>query len=415
MKRKFELSLAKNYVADWGVYDALRELIQNAIDQEVTIPDNEKSIMYKDETLYISNKSSVLERQSLLLGQTSKQDDNKTIGQFGEGYKIAFLVLTRLEKPVTVYNYGAKETWTVKFSKLKKYNYEKVLVVTVDDAHPWTKVPDNNLTVKIKNITPDEYKGLIARTLFLQDNVDSEETPYGDILFSNKHKGQFFINGLYVTTNNEFSNGYDIKPEFMKIGRDRNLVDSFNLRDMTRRMWIFSKDNKRKLDLIRNEANDVHEIAYTSPTWNSVVKSEIELYTKLDTLADDTYSQFKEEYGEKATPVSTESENKEIRLKYKELKPIVVNSTTKNLINESDTYKQDLKNHTKTEMNYREEIELFIRDTTYSATADTLLAMLEPVFDFCDDNNYQDYLDEKKLFKKFVEDEKKVSEVIENE
>lgn len=402
MKRKFELSLAKNYVADWGVYDALRELIQNAIDQEATIPDNEKSIVYKDETLYISNKSSVLERQSLLLGQTSKQDDNKTIGQFGEGYKIAFLVLTRLEKPVTVYNYGAKETWTVKFSKLKKYNYEKVLVVTVDDAHPWTKVPDNNLTVKIENITPDEYKGLITRTLFLQDDVDSEETPYGDILFSNKHKGQFFINGLYVTTNNEFSNGYNIKPEFMKIGRDRNLVDSFNLRDMTRRMWIFSKDNKRKLDLIRNEANDVHEIAYTSPTWNSVVKSEIELYTKLDTLADDAYSQFKEEYGEKATPVSTESENKEIRLKYKELKPIVVNSTTKNLINESDTYKQDLKDHTKTEMNYRDEIELFIHDTTYSATADALLAMLKPVFDFCDDNNYQEFLDEK-------------NEVIENE
>lgn len=404
MKRKFELSLTKNYVADWGVYDALRELIQNAIDQEVTIPDNKKSIVYKDETLYISNKSSVLERQSLLLGHTSKQDDDKTIGQFGEGYKIAFLVLTRLEKPVTVYNYGAKETWTVKFSKLKKYNYEKVLVVTVDDAYPWTKVPDDNLTIKVENITPDEYEGLIERTLFLQNDVDFEGTPYGDILFSDKHKGQFFVNGLYVTTNNEFSNGYNIRPEFMKIGRDRNLVDSHDLRSMTRRMWLFSQDNKRKLDLIKNESSDVYGINYVSPTYNSVAKSERGFYTKLNTLAEDAYSQFKEEYGEKATPVSTESENKEIRLKYKDLRPVVVNSTMKELINESDTYKQDLKNHIKTEMNYRDEIELFIRDTTYSATADAILAMLEPVFDFCDDNNYQDYLDEKELFTQFVED-----------
>ena len=397
MKRKFELSLTKNYVADWNVYDALRELIQNAIDQEITVPDNEKSIVYKDETLYISNKSSVLERQSLLLGHTSKQDDDKTIGQFGEGYKIAFLVLTRLGKTVTVYNYGAKETWTVNFSKLKKYNYEEVLVVTVDDAYPWTKVPDNNLTIKVENITPDEYEGLIERTLFLQDGVDSEETPYGDILFSDQHKGKFFVNGLYVTTNNEFSNGYNIKPEFMEIGRDRNLVDSYNLRNMTRRMWVFSQDNKRKLDLIKDEASDVYEIGYTPPTYSSLVKSETELYTKLNALAEAAYLQFKEEYGEKATPVSTESENREIRIKYKGLRPIVVNSTTKSLINnKSVTYRQDLKNHAKTEMNYRDEIELFILDTTFSTTADAILAMLESVFDFCDDNGYQEYLDERK-------------------
>ena len=138
------------------------------------------------------------------------------------------------------------------------------------------------------------------------------------------------------------------------------------------------------------------------------------MYAKLNTLAEDTYSQFKEEYGEKATPVSTESENKEIRLKYKELKPVVVNSTVKELIDDSNTYKQDLKDHTKTKMDYRDEIELFIRDTTYDARAEGILAMLEPVFDFCDDNGYQEFLDGEKV-SEVVEDEEKVSEVIENE
>ena len=43
MSECYELSLTPNYVSDWTFNDALRELIQNGIDQETIRPDNKFS------------------------------------------------------------------------------------------------------------------------------------------------------------------------------------------------------------------------------------------------------------------------------------------------------------------------------------------------------------------------------------
>lgn len=55
------------------------------------------------ETLKVSNKTSVLKAESLLLGCGTKHDSTNTIGKHGEGYKITFMVLLRSSKRITVY------------------------------------------------------------------------------------------------------------------------------------------------------------------------------------------------------------------------------------------------------------------------------------------------------------------------
>ena len=110
--RKIELSLASDYVPSWTIVDAIRELFQNALDQEVQSPGNKATWSYENGTFKISNKQSTLTTKTLLLGTSSKSEDTRTIGQFGEGYKIATLVLLRNNKQVTIYNYGLREVWT---------------------------------------------------------------------------------------------------------------------------------------------------------------------------------------------------------------------------------------------------------------------------------------------------------------
>ena len=107
---KIELTISPNYVPTWTYLDAVRELFQNALDQEEQNPENVMRWSYDEDalSLTISNAHSTLSIASLLLGQTSKADDKSTIGQFGEGYKIATLVLLREGKTITFYNYGAR-------------------------------------------------------------------------------------------------------------------------------------------------------------------------------------------------------------------------------------------------------------------------------------------------------------------
>ena len=55
-----ELTLSRNYVPSWGVVEAVRELFQNALDQETMHPENEASWEYDSTSncLRIRNKTS---------------------------------------------------------------------------------------------------------------------------------------------------------------------------------------------------------------------------------------------------------------------------------------------------------------------------------------------------------------------
>ena len=68
MSECYELSLTPNYVSDWTFNDALRELIQNGIDQETIRPDNKFSIDYDEgkEVIRLVNKNAKLKISTLL-------------------------------------------------------------------------------------------------------------------------------------------------------------------------------------------------------------------------------------------------------------------------------------------------------------------------------------------------------------
>lgn len=330
---KFELSLAKNYVADWNYVDAVREIFQNALDQQHLSEDNDMFIDYdkEEEVLRIGNKTSVLDKRSLLLGATTKDDDDGLIGQFGEGYKIATLVLTREEHKVVFYNYGAKEIWRPRFVRSTRYGGEDILTFFTEKKSIWNKVPNNHLVVEINNITGEQYEKIKESNLHLQDVGDVYETKQGRILREDRYKGQVYVNGLFVCDYKDYEFGYDFKPKYLELDRDRKLVSDFSLRWLSSGMWNQVKDDSLRgviLDLIAEGSADVEFI--TSNGFGGAMGSE--------NMANEAYLQFREEHGTRAVPVSN---NEELELVKREYKAVMVNDTHKNLIAYSEEYKDN--------------------------------------------------------------------------
>lgn len=227
----YELTLTPNYVSDWNFNDALRELIQNGTDQEVLDKENEFQIQYDagGKILKLSNKKSVLKINTLLLGRSSKANNEDTVGQFGEGYKIAALVLNRLGKTFTIYNNEKDEVWESRFKNSEKW-LEKILAFYVYKK----KTNDHGLCIEVGNVTKEEFYGLYKVWLHLEkDDYEKANTQYGEIILDEEYAGEVYVNGLFVNCNSDLRYGYNFKPKYIRLERDRKTCDSWNIEDTT--------------------------------------------------------------------------------------------------------------------------------------------------------------------------------------
>lgn len=321
---KYELSLTKDYASGWTLVDAIRELFQNALDQETVNNDNPMFWSYEDGIFKVGNAKSVLKTKSLLLGASTKSDDDETIGKFGEGYKIATLVLIRLGKKVKFYNYGAKELWTADISYSKKYE-EHILVFNVDKKFPWNKVPDNDLTMEVEGITYEEYLDIMDSNLHIQKEYKTIKTEYGEVLLDEKYKGKMYVNGLFINEVKNFHYGYNFKPKMIKLDRDRKLIEEFDLTLTTSKLWNNTNDVEALSIATRLVMEDVADTKYVKYTNN---------YT--NELSDSVAKEFVKTYGRLAVPVSNQEEFKNVE---KGKQAIIIPENVASVIKKSNVIK----------------------------------------------------------------------------
>lgn len=309
---RFELTVSPNYVPEWTEVEAIRELFQNALDSP-----GKMSWSYNSEQKEFTIESAdvSLTKESLLFGSTTKADDKGTIGNFGEGYKLAFLVLARLGHKITVLNPKESEEWAPKIIKSRRYGSDLLVVdvyrrIFLDKTRP--------LTFIVEGITQEMFDEISIKNLDIKPVKFLASTQYGDIIDDPKYKGQIFINGLYVCTKKELQYGYNAQPKWLETNRDRNLVSDFNITWLTSQIWGSAELPKRASAMVRSGDPDV---AY------------IDNYSHA--ISDTLYAEFIGMYGKYAVPVTTQKEFDLIRQMYKRLKPIFVKPVEKEVIYKS--------------------------------------------------------------------------------
>lgn len=120
-----ETTITPTYIAHWGVGEAMREILQNAIDQ------GDYDVAHTPSAFIVVSKNVQLRSETLLLGFTTKQETTK-IGKFGEGYKLALLVFARENIPCVVRT--GRETWHPIIEKHSQLGHDVLKIVVDEDS-----------------------------------------------------------------------------------------------------------------------------------------------------------------------------------------------------------------------------------------------------------------------------------------
>lgn len=271
MPRTIELTLDPNIVPNWGFWEAIREVVQGAIDSGETY---NFDYDMETETLTITNRGK-LSKQSLLIGHSTKRGDKSKIGEHGEGYKLAATVLLRLGKKFSIHN--DNEIWAFGIKYSKKFNTDIIYVSSAS----WFVPETDQIVWSIENVSPEEY-----------DEIKDKIVSAGDIKVSNgwillDRPGDIFVGGLYVCTTG-LTYGYNFNPGVLVLHRDRNIVSDFDLQWETSIAW---RDQPEAASLA---LEDVPDVQYIASTYKGSVSTE-------------AYNIFFKTYGASAIPCSLES------------------------------------------------------------------------------------------------------------
>ncbi|MFA5364592.1 MAG: ATP-binding protein [Candidatus Bathyarchaeia archaeon] len=206
MNKKFDLNIEK-ILEDWEVYHAIREVVANAIDEQIITKTKEIKI-YKDsqERWHIRDFGRGLNYQHL----TQKEDDEKlenpnVIGKFGIGLKDAFATFDRKDVKILVKSKHGEIT----LDRTQKHEFDDL--ITLHACISPSSEPDLVGTDFILEGLTDKDVDK-AKDLFLKFSGEKvlETTQYGQVLKKKNNTGRIYINGVRVAEEENFLFSYNI-------------------------------------------------------------------------------------------------------------------------------------------------------------------------------------------------------------
>lgn len=300
--KKVTLSITEEYVSHWSWWEGARELMQNAVDT------GDYHIDFGDGTLTITSSGGAIPVNALLMGKTTKKDDSSTIGKFGEGMKLGFLVLLREGAKVSVEN--GQDLWIPQMEEDDTFGCP-VLTVHISQGILSHKSP-NTVVVRVQGIPnyameeiEDNYAPTTLREVYIENNQGKAYKKIEDEDGEVSTDCALFVNGLFVcNVNGNFKFDYDFKPDVFDLDRDRGTVDTFDVKYHANQLLSECDDIEL---LARLAVEDYDDLALFS---GRKVKGSGGSYwdkrgpSEQDILTDKAVELFKKNHGSDAFPIS---------------------------------------------------------------------------------------------------------------
>jgi hypothetical protein len=241
-----DYAMTADYRSNWGSIEAVRELVQNCLDNK----DNPSTYEYSEGRITITTHGYVLPMSSFALGESVKQ--GSSIGGFGEGFKLALMVLQRegLWPYIAFGNKFAKPIF-----ELNELLGRDTFRIDIRDD-----LEEEDRTTFSFDFPEDKYELLQERINVFSDNV----LPLPNTVDLIEHKpGTVMVNGLFVCEEAKFKHGYNFAPDKLALGCDREIASTFGMAWETSEVWADRLDDNNAdevLSMMSEDQMDVESI-----------------------------------------------------------------------------------------------------------------------------------------------------------
>lgn len=230
LENKLVYPITKDFADNWSVANAIQELIANAVDTRT-----KSNISAKNGVITISDKGDGLSKQNLLFDGSKKS--NEQIGQFGEGLKMASLVLARNNRDFKVVTKGFE--YTAKIERDTEFKAD-VLVIYLNKNK---KKIGTDITFKGTEI---ELENVKKNFLIFNKNFKELDTN----VYS--HGGNLFINGVFIQRIDSIFS-YNLINAKDVVTRDRRSADIEKVKPLINRILSNVSDKKVIESFITNK------------------------------------------------------------------------------------------------------------------------------------------------------------------
>lgn len=203
--KEFDLNIEK-ILENWEVYHAVREIIANALDEQILTGTQDMQIIKKNNEWHIIDFGRGINYHHLTQNENEeKLNNDRLIGRFGVGLKDALATLYRHQIDVRITSkYGI-----ITLMEATKTGFDDIITLhaKIEETPNKTMIGTDFALI---GCTDKDIE--IAKSLFLKftDSIVLESTNYGQVILKKGDVSYIYINGVKVSEENNFLFSYNI-------------------------------------------------------------------------------------------------------------------------------------------------------------------------------------------------------------
>lgn len=273
LMRKFDLNIEK-ILENWETHHAIREVISNAIDEQLLTGSAPIDIYKRDNDWFIRDYGSGLQYFHLTQNENQQKKKNTSvIGQYGIGLKDALATFDK--KGIKVIARSKHATISTAKSAKEGFSDIETLHAIIEPSHDETF---NGSEFEISGITDKDMEEAKKMFLIFTSEKIIASTKKGEVIEKNGKVANIYVNGLKVAEEENFLFSYNITEKNSKIrgalNRERTNVGRTAYTDSVQKILLTVKSE----NVTKTLASDLqNENTHDELKWTDVLIHAIKI------------------------------------------------------------------------------------------------------------------------------------------